>query len=146
MTPAPGFEWHGESDGRQQHRRESEHRDARRRDYADGDERDDQRGGRWRRTLRRQRHDFRTAGQTLNTGITETTGAVNLTSTGGGVNVNTAIPDTTGAVTINAATAVNINQSITNLKTGSNLAIMAGPISTCSRRLTDGAARRRAGR
>jgi filamentous hemagglutinin family protein len=67
-----------------------------------------------------------TAGQTLDTGITETTGAVNLTSTGGGVNVNTAIPDTTGAVTINAATAVNINQSITNLKTGSNLAITAG--------------------
>jgi hypothetical protein len=29
-------------------------------------------------------------------------------------------------VTINAATAVNINQSITNLKTGSNLAITAG--------------------
>jgi hypothetical protein len=57
-----------------------------------------------------------TTGQTLDTGIVETTGAVNLTSTGGGVNVNTAIPDTTGAVTINAATAVNINQSITNLK------------------------------
>lgn len=67
-----------------------------------------------------------TAGQTLNTGITETTGAVNLTSTGGGVNVNTAIPDTTGAVTINAATAVNINQAITNLKSGNNLAITAG--------------------
>ena len=67
-----------------------------------------------------------TSGQTLNTGITSTTGALNLQSTGGAVNVNTAIDDTTGAVTIDAATAVNINQAITNLKTGDDLAITAG--------------------
>jgi filamentous hemagglutinin family protein len=67
-----------------------------------------------------------TTGGTLNTGITSTTGALNLTSTNGGVNVNTAIADTTGAVTISAATTVNINDTITNLKSGSNLAVTAG--------------------
>jgi filamentous hemagglutinin family protein len=67
-----------------------------------------------------------TAGATLDTGITSTTGALNLTSTNGGVNINTAIDDTTGAVSIAAATVVNINETITNLKTGSNLAISAG--------------------
>jgi filamentous hemagglutinin family protein len=67
-----------------------------------------------------------TSGATLNTGITSTTGALNLTSTNGGVNVNTAIDDTTGAVMIAAGTTVNVNQAITNLKTGSTLAITAG--------------------
>ncbi len=67
-----------------------------------------------------------TSGATLNTGIASTTGALSLRSTNGGVNVNTAIGDTTGAVNIAGATTVNINQPITNLKTGSNLSITAG--------------------
>jgi hypothetical protein len=67
-----------------------------------------------------------TSGQTLNTGITSTTGSLNLRSTQGGVNINTAIGDTTGAVSVAAATTVNVNQPITNLKTGHNLAITAG--------------------
>jgi filamentous hemagglutinin family protein len=67
-----------------------------------------------------------TSGQTLNTGITSTTGSLSLRSTQGGVNINTAIDDTTGAVNVAAATTVNINQPITNLKTGNNLAITAG--------------------
>ena len=67
-----------------------------------------------------------TSGATLNTGITSTTGALNFTSTGGGVNVNTAIGDTTGKVTINADATVNINQPITNLKSGGDLAVIAG--------------------
>ena len=67
-----------------------------------------------------------TSGQTLDTGITATTGALTLRSTGGMVNVNTAIPDTVGAVTISAGTDVNINQTITNLKSGGNLAVTAG--------------------
>jgi filamentous hemagglutinin family protein len=67
-----------------------------------------------------------TSGQTLNTGITSTTGSLNLRSTHAGVNLNTAIGDTTGAVSVAAATTVNINQPITNLKTGHDLAITAG--------------------
>jgi filamentous hemagglutinin family protein len=67
-----------------------------------------------------------TSGETLDTGILSTTGALNLTSTAGGVNINNPIADTTGAVTIDAATTVNINEAITNLKSGSNLAITAG--------------------
>jgi filamentous hemagglutinin family protein len=67
-----------------------------------------------------------TTGGTLNTGITSTTGALNLRSTGGGININTAIDDTTGAVTVNAANAVNINKTITNLKSGNNLLVTAG--------------------
>ena len=67
-----------------------------------------------------------TSGATLNTGMTSTTGALNLTSTNGDVNVNTAIDDTTGAVTITAGNTVNVNAAITNLKSGANLAITAG--------------------
>ena len=67
-----------------------------------------------------------TSGGTLDTGILTTTGALNIASTNGGVNVNTAIADTTGAVTIGAATTVNLNETITNLKSGSDLAIAAG--------------------
>jgi filamentous hemagglutinin family protein len=67
-----------------------------------------------------------TAGSDLTTGSTSTTGALNFTSTNGAVNVATAISDTTGAVAINAGTDVNINQSITNLKSGATLAVNAG--------------------
>jgi filamentous hemagglutinin family protein len=67
-----------------------------------------------------------TSGATLNAGITETTGALTLRSTGGGVNVNTPIDRTTGAVNIAAATTVNVNQPILNLKSGNNLSITAG--------------------
>ncbi|MEK7752059.1 MAG: hypothetical protein AAB654_09100 [Acidobacteriota bacterium] len=67
-----------------------------------------------------------TSGATLDTGILATTGALNVRSTAGAVNVNTPIDDTTGAVTITAATAVNINHTITNIKTGNPLSITAG--------------------
>jgi hypothetical protein len=67
-----------------------------------------------------------TSGQTLNTGITSTTGSLTFRSTQGGVNINTAIDDTTGAVNVAAASTVNVNQPITNLKTGQNLTITAG--------------------
>jgi hypothetical protein len=66
------------------------------------------------------------SGATLNTGITSTTGSLSLASTAGSVNVNTPIADTTGAVAIAAASAVNINQPITNIKTGKPLVINAG--------------------
>ena len=67
-----------------------------------------------------------TSGETLNTGILETTGTLNIASTGGGVNINRAIGDATGAVTVAAGTAVNVNETITNLKSGSSLTITAG--------------------
>jgi hypothetical protein len=67
-----------------------------------------------------------TSGATLANGILSTTGALNIRSTAGGVNIVTPIADTTGAVTINAATTVNINQPITNLKTGNPLTVTAG--------------------
>ena len=67
-----------------------------------------------------------TSGATLDTGITSTTGALTLRSTNGGVNINTAIADTVGAVTISAGTTVNVNETITNLKTGNDLSITAG--------------------
>jgi hypothetical protein len=67
-----------------------------------------------------------TSGATLTPGILSTTGAQNITSNAGAININTPIDDMTGATTITAATAVNVNQTITNLKTGNNLAITAG--------------------
>ncbi|HUR35888.1 MAG TPA: filamentous hemagglutinin N-terminal domain-containing protein [Vicinamibacterales bacterium] len=67
-----------------------------------------------------------TAGSDLDTGSTSTTGALNFTSTGGSVNVNTAIDDTTGDVTITAGNTVNVNQEITNLKSGADLVVNAG--------------------
>jgi len=67
-----------------------------------------------------------TAGSDLTTGTTATTGALNLTSTSGNVNIATAIDDTTGNVAINAGQSVNINQEITNLKSGAALVVTAG--------------------
>ncbi|HEX8027381.1 MAG TPA: hypothetical protein VF491_02920, partial [Vicinamibacterales bacterium] len=67
-----------------------------------------------------------TTGATLDTGITSTTGSLSFRSTNGAVNVNQVIDDTTGAVTIGAGTAVNVNQAITNLKTGNSLNVTAG--------------------
>jgi filamentous hemagglutinin family protein len=67
-----------------------------------------------------------TAGSTLDTGVTSTTGSLHLASTGADVNVNTPIDDTTGAVTIAAGSSVNINQAITNIKTGNSLTVNAG--------------------
>jgi filamentous hemagglutinin family protein len=67
-----------------------------------------------------------TAGSDLNTGSASTTGALTFTSTGGDVNVNAAISDTTGRVTIAAADTVNVNQAITNLKSGADLTVTAG--------------------
>ena len=67
-----------------------------------------------------------TTGATLDTGITSTSGSLTLRSTAGAVNVNQPIADTTGTVTIGAGTAVNINQQITNLKSGGDLTVNAG--------------------
>jgi filamentous hemagglutinin family protein len=67
-----------------------------------------------------------TAGSDLNTGATSTTGALTFTSTQGDVNVNAAISDTTGRVTIAAGDTVNVNQPITNLKSGADLTVNAG--------------------
>ncbi len=67
-----------------------------------------------------------TSGASLTTGPTTTTGALAFTSTAGDVNVNTAIADTVGAVTISAARDVDVNQTITNLKSGASLSVSAG--------------------
>ena len=67
-----------------------------------------------------------TSGATLDTGLTSTTGALNLHSTNGNVNVNTAVDDGTGAVDIRAGADVNINQPITNLRSGAGLTVSAG--------------------
>lgn len=67
-----------------------------------------------------------TTGGNLSTGIYTTTGALNLRSTGGSVNVDTKIDETIGNTTIQAAGAVNVNQAIANIRNGSNLAITAG--------------------
>lgn len=67
-----------------------------------------------------------TTGGNLSSGVYVTTGALNLTSTGGNVNVNTKINEAIGNTTIQAAGAVNVNQSIANIRNGSNLAITAG--------------------
>jgi filamentous hemagglutinin family protein len=67
-----------------------------------------------------------TSGATLSNGILSTTGALNIRSTAGGVNIVTPIADTVGAVAINAATTVNIDQPITNIKTGNALTVTAG--------------------
>jgi filamentous hemagglutinin family protein len=67
-----------------------------------------------------------TAGSDLNTGETSTTGALTFTSTGGDVNLNAPISDTTGRVTIAAGDTVNVNQPITNLKSGADLTVTAG--------------------
>lgn len=67
-----------------------------------------------------------TSGDTLSSGIYTTTGALNLRSTGGNVNVDTKIDEATGNTTIQAAGAVNVNQAIANIRNGSDLSISAG--------------------
>lgn len=69
---------------------------------------------------------FVSSGGALTTGVTQTTGALNLTSTGSDVTTASAIDDATGAVTITAAGAVIVTETITNLKSGADLAITAG--------------------
>lgn len=66
------------------------------------------------------------SGETLTPGVLSTTGALNIRSTGGSVNINTPIDDVTGTTTITAAAAVNVNETITNLKSGGNLTVTAG--------------------
>ena len=67
-----------------------------------------------------------TSGGNLSTGIYTTSGALNLRSTGGNVNVDTKIDEATGNTTIQAAGAVNVNQAIANIRNGSSLSISAG--------------------
>ena len=67
-----------------------------------------------------------TSGATLSTPLASTTGALNLRSTAGDVNVDTAIPGTTGAVTIQASNDVNVNQRIANSRADAPLSLTAG--------------------
>jgi len=67
-----------------------------------------------------------TSGATLSTPVASTTGALNLRSTSGDVNVDTAIAGTTGAVTIRASNDVNVNQRIANSRADAPLSLTAG--------------------
>jgi hypothetical protein len=75
-----------------------------------------------------------TSGGTLDTGILATTGALNITSTNGGVNINTR-STTRRARSPSPRPPVNINESITNLRAAAT-AITAGTPYNCWRRST----------
>ncbi|MFO1266703.1 MAG: filamentous hemagglutinin N-terminal domain-containing protein [Rubrivivax sp.] len=66
------------------------------------------------------------AGGDFTTGVLGTTGALNLTSTGGAVTVGQGIDATVGATTIRAATDANIDSPVLNLRSGAPLAVTAG--------------------
>ncbi len=61
------------------------------------------------------------SGGDLNFGSLVTTGALNVASTAGNVNINVPIYETTGNTTITAAKDININQVAANTTSGSNL-------------------------
>ncbi len=66
------------------------------------------------------------AGGDLSSASYVTTGALAIRSTGGAVTVAEPIYDTTGTTTISAATDVNINQRVENVRTLTSLGVSAG--------------------
>ncbi|MBL8288126.1 MAG: filamentous hemagglutinin N-terminal domain-containing protein [Rubrivivax sp.] len=66
------------------------------------------------------------AGADFTTGVLGTTGALNLTSTGGAVTIGQGIDATVGATTIRAATDANLDTPVLNLRSGAPLAVTAG--------------------
>lgn len=62
-----------------------------------------------------------TSGSDLSLGSLVTTGVLNVTSTGGNVNIDVPIYETTGTTTVTAAGNININQVAANTTSGSDL-------------------------
>jgi filamentous hemagglutinin family protein len=62
-----------------------------------------------------------TSGSDLSLGSLVSTGALNVTSTGGNININVPIYETTGNTTVTAAGNININQVAANTTSGSDL-------------------------
>lgn len=66
------------------------------------------------------------AGGNLSTGSLVTTGALNIRSTAGNVNINVPIYETTGNTTVQAGNDININEAVANTTSGSNLVMISG--------------------
>ncbi len=65
------------------------------------------------------------SGAALTTGIYQTTGLLSLRSTGSSLTVGEKLSETLGNVALRAATDVNLNQPITNIRNGSSLSVVA---------------------
>jgi len=65
------------------------------------------------------------SGAALTTGIYQTTGLLSLRSTGSSMTVGEKLSETLGNVALRAATDVNLNQPITNIRNGSSLSVVA---------------------
>lgn len=64
-------------------------------------------------------------GAALTTGIYQTTGSLALRSTGASLTVGDRLDETLGDITLRAATDVNLDHEIANIRNGSNLAVTA---------------------
>lgn len=65
------------------------------------------------------------SGAALTTGIYQTTGLLSLRSTGSSLTVGEKLSETLGNIALRAATDVNLNQPIANIRNGSSLSVVA---------------------